>query len=262
MGEHEADGSGDVLLAGARARTAQAVRIAARAAALTQEAEPWTSEVGAPDGPSPRWSVSWRVAVVAAILLVAMGAVVVLRSHAMAPPVLVSTAQASISRGAVPDAASSAAGVVDPAADPSAPTGASAVTVHVVGAVAAPGVVSLPPGARAVDAVQAAGGATSVADLERVNLARVLSDGEQVLVPAVGEAGSLGGAGVSADGVLDLNAADAAALDGLPRIGPVLAGRIVAWRTAHGRFSSVDELGEVPGIGPALLAGLAGLVRV
>ena len=139
------------------------------------------------------------------------------------------------------------------------------MTVHVVGAVVAPGVVSLPPGARAVDAVRAAGGATPEADLDRVNLARVLSDGEQVVVPLVGgpgSSGATGGAAAPADAVLDLNAADAAALEALPRIGPVLAERIVTWRTAHGRFSSVDELGEVPGIGPSLLAALDGLVRV
>ncbi|NLE71005.1 MAG: ComEA family DNA-binding protein, partial [Actinomycetales bacterium] len=118
------------------------------------------------------------------------------------------------------------------------------------------------------------GGATAEADLAGVNLARVVADGEQVVVPRPGEAaaaavtaagggttGGTGGAGGAA-GPLDLNAADAAALDTLPGIGPVLAERIVAWRAEHGRFTSVEELTEVSGIGPTLLARLRDLVRV
>jgi competence protein ComEA len=108
----------------------------------------------------------------------------------------------------------------------------------------------------------------------RLNLARVLADGEQVLVPAPGDpvadpASPSSGAPVGAGGAvgagagpLDLNAATASALDQLPGVGPVLAGRIVAWRLAHGRFTSVDELGEVDGIGPKALERLRPLVRV
>lgn len=140
------------------------------------------------------------------------------------------------------------------------------VVVHVVGQVAAPGVVRLAAGARVVDAIDAAGGASTEADLGAVNLARVLVDGEQVVVPRPGEpvapvTSLTGTAQEPGGGPLDLNTADATALDALPGIGPVLAERIVQWRTDHGRFSSVDELAEVRGVGPSLLADLRDLVR-
>jgi len=135
----------------------------------------------------------------------------------------------------------------------------------------------MPVGARVGDAVAAAGGATPTADLAAVNLARVLVDGEQVHVPRPGESvppagsavgsagsgsgqgtGSTGGSGASgASGAkVSLNSADLAALDTLPGVGPVLAQRILDWRTEHGRFTSVEELGEVSGIGEKLLAQL------
>ncbi|GEN78532.1 hypothetical protein AFE02nite_02660 [Actinotalea fermentans] len=145
----------------------------------------------------------------------------------------------------------------------------AAVVVHVVGEVASPGVVTLEAGARVADAVAAAGGATGAADLAAINLARVLTDGEQVVVPAPGQAGAgAPGAGAASAGAaggtgrVDLNRADAAAFDTLPGIGPVLAERIVAWRDEHGRFTAVEELTEVTGIGPALLAGVRDLVEV
>jgi competence protein ComEA len=142
------------------------------------------------------------------------------------------------------------------------------VVVHVVGRVRHPGVRRLPAGSRVADAVQAAGGVTGRADLSLLNLARVLVDGEQVRVPAVGEqvgpvasagGGAAGGAGPggAAGAPVPLNTADLAALDTLPGVGPVLAQRILDWRTAHGRFTSVDELGEVSGIGEKLLAQLS-----
>ncbi len=149
-----------------------------------------------------------------------------------------------------------------------APTGV--VVVHVAGRVAAPGVVTLAAGSRVADALAAAGGAAADADLDRLNLARPLVDGEQVLVPAPGEvlppapgapAPAAGGsAPPAADGPLDLNTATEADLDDLPGVGEVLAGRIVAWRQEHGRFTSVDELAEVHGIGPKVLDGLRDLV--
>ena len=139
--------------------------------------------------------------------------------------------------------------------------------MHTVGQVRTPGLQRLPPGARVADAISAAGGATEEADLAAVNLARLLVDGEQVYVPARGEsprtppAGS-GASDESSGGTMNLNTADVAALDTLPGIGPVLAGRIVAWRQQHGRFSAVDELGEVSGIGPALLSKIRDRVAV
>jgi competence protein ComEA len=118
--------------------------------------------------------------------------------------------------------------------------------------------------------VAAAGGPTASADLTAINLARVLVDGEQVVVPAPGDTPSTGAApgasggtgGAAGSGRVDLNRADAAAFDTLPGIGPVLAERIVAWRDEHGRFTAVEELTEVTGIGPALLAGVRDLVQV
>ena len=148
------------------------------------------------------------------------------------------------------------------------------VVVHVVGRVKHPGVRRLPLGARVTDAVEAAGGVSSKADLSALNLARVLVDGEQVRVPAVGEpvasvptagggASTGGGAGVgSSRAPVSLNTADLAGLDSLPGVGPVLAQRILDWRSAHGRFTSVDELGEVSGIGEKLLAQLGPLVTL
>lgn len=147
----------------------------------------------------------------------------------------------------------------------------SAVIVHVAGAVKEPGIVELRPGDRVVDALRAAGGATSKADLGALNLARPVTDGEQVYVPLPGEsppapaavAGSSGGGGgVGSDGVVDLNTADAQALDSLPGVGPVLAERILDWRLEHGRFTSVDELAEVSGIGDKLLSQIREKVRV
>ena len=131
-----------------------------------------------------------------------------------------------------------------------------------VGAVAAPGVVRLPEGSRVVDAIAAAGGATADAQVSALNLARLLVDGEQIAVPRPGEqAAAAARARGAADGLLDLNGADEAALDALPGIGPVLAGRIVAHRE-DGPFTSVDELADVAGIGPTLLERLRELVRV
>ncbi len=138
---------------------------------------------------------------------------------------------------------------------------AAEVVVHVVGEVRRPGVRHLPAGSRVADAVAAAGGATARADLAGVNLARVLTDGEQLRVPRPGEPvqvpvaePSAGAPGAGAAATVALNTADVAALDTLPGIGPVLAQRIVDWRTEHGRFTSVDELAEVSGIGEKLLA--------
>ncbi len=157
-----------------------------------------------------------------------------------------------------------------------AASGGRLLVVHVVGDVAAPGVVRVPEGARVVDAISAAGGALASADLERVNLARLVTDGEQVHVPAPGEpillgangsadgggGGGGGGAGSGSGQPVDLNTADLAQLDTLPGVGPVLAQRIIDWRVEHTRFTTVDELGEVSGIGEKLLAQLRAKVRV
>ncbi|MGM7696593.1 helix-hairpin-helix domain-containing protein [Microbacterium sp. A84] len=135
--------------------------------------------------------------------------------------------------------------------------------VHVLGQVTHPGLYVLDGDARVVDALAAAGGTLDDADLQAVNLARPLSDGEQLIVPVSGAAAPEDGSSTPAgDGLIDLNNADQAALETLPRIGPALAKRIIDWRETNGRFQSVEDLIAVPGIGDKLLAGIRDLVRV
>lgn len=142
--------------------------------------------------------------------------------------------------------------------------------VHVFGAAQAPGLYRLAAGARVVDAVAAAGGFRDDAEPGAVNLARLLSDGEQLYVPTQEEAqqggaagpGGQAGGGIAGDGRVNLNTAGVAELDGLPRIGPSMAERIVAWRDANGRFTSVEDLLAVPGIGEKTLESLRSLVVV
>jgi competence protein ComEA len=170
-----------------------------------------------------------------------------------------------------PAAAARAAGV---GASPSAT--AAATVVDVAGLVARPGVVTLPPGSRVVDAIEAAGGVRPGTDTTGISLARLLVDGEQILVdgrpgpapaPAAqasgGPAGPAGPPGSSgAAGPVNLNTATADELDALPGVGPVLARRIVEWRQAHGGFTSAEQLGEVGGVGDKRLADLLPLVTV
>ncbi len=190
-----------------------------------------------------------------------VGDVVAPGGGARAGPVGVAAGVAPVG---VPASAAAPPGT-SPGATPS-PDGDAVVVVHVVGRVRHPGVRRLPVGSRVADAVAAAGGAASGADLAAVNLARVLVDGEQVRVPRPGEAPAAGAAGGSgspgaAPGApVSLSTADASTLDTLPGIGPVLAQRIVDWRTEHGRFTTVDELAEVSGIGEKLLAQVRPLV--
>lgn len=155
------------------------------------------------------------------------------------------------------------------------------VVVSVVGLVHAPGLVTLAPGARIADAVSAAGGALDGADTIGLNLARRVGDGEQIVVGITAPAGQPSALGSSVTtgapaapgataastaaappGPVDLNAATVEQLDALPGVGPVTAGAIVAWRAANGKFTSIDQLGEVDGIGPARLEKLRTLVRV
>lgn len=129
----------------------------------------------------------------------------------------------------------------------------ASIYVHIVGEVNSPGMFQLPIGARLVDAVFAAGGLTQDADNSSINLARELSDGEQIVVFKIGEAAEaleVGG------GLVSINRAGDKELEELPGIGPALAGRIIAWREANGGFKSKQDLLKVSGIGEKLLAGL------
>jgi len=147
---------------------------------------------------------------------------------------------------------------VTPAASAAKP---KQVYVDVVGAVRRPGLYRLAEGARIADAVRRAGGVTAKAQLELVNLAALVADGEQVVVPRRGAVALAGAApGAAPTGPVHLNSATIEQLDGLPGVGPVTAQKIVDYRAAHGGFGSVDELDAVPGIGPARLADLRALV--
>jgi competence protein ComEA len=146
------------------------------------------------------------------------------------------------------------------------------VTVHVAGAVAKPGVYDLDAAARVIDAIEAAGGGTPDADLNRLNLAAKIADGQRVLVQRVGEAapggsasaGGSGSAGGSADpsALVSLNSATQAELEVLPGIGPTLAEAIITERERRGGFRSVNELRDVRGIGEKRFADLKDKVTI
>ena len=204
-----------------------------------------------------------QLAVVA--VLVALGMAVtawwVVRSGAeeVGAPLLTQPAGALATPAVAPVSATA------PGASPSA--GGGKVTVDVAGKVRRPGIAVLPEGSRVVDALEAAGGARPGVDLSSLNLARLLVDGEQVLVGVPAPAGVLGAA-VPAPGdapagpLVNLNTATASELETLPDVGPVTAEAILAWRSEHGGFTAVDELLEVDGIGDATLATIAPHVTV
>src|SRR3954471_8181574 len=178
--------------------------------------------------------------------------------------------------------ATAAAGAPVPAASAQRPASdgvsvarppAAGAVVHVAGAVREPGVYRLPAGARVQDAVERAGGARSNGDVNAINLAAKVVDGQQVVVPAKvrGGAASAVPAGAAAAGSgatgavagppISLNNATAEQLDTLDGVGPATAQKIIAWRTQHGGFRSVADLGQVPGIGPKKLAALKDRVQ-
>ncbi len=137
------------------------------------------------------------------------------------------------------------------------------LVVHVVGQVARPGVVRLPSGSRVLDAVRAVGGVRVGGRLGPVNLARPLVDGEQIVIgPAARRTTPQVASAATQPAVVDLNAATVGDLEALPGVGPVLAARIIEWRTTHGAFTDIAELREVSGIGDAVFARIAPHVRV
>ncbi len=198
---------------------------------------------------------------VLAVLLVALAAVVLAGSYAWRARSLPDGVPAQAAPMAVEPSSPSPGLVAEPS-----PSTDQEVVVDVAGRVRRPGIVTLPLGSRVVDALAAAGGVRGKADLAGINLARVLADGEQILVTSEGAQPPAGGAGAPAGsaptGLLDLNTATLEQLDTLPGIGPVLAERIVAWRSTNGRFSTIDELKEVSGIGEARFADLSTRVAV
>ncbi|MCL1869167.1 MAG: ComEA family DNA-binding protein [Promicromonosporaceae bacterium] len=263
--EEPADGADELRarLADRRDATAAARQAAAAYAAL-QGHVPGEEELASPSG--RRWVLRPRLAIVAviAVLVVGVGlAVAAGRPHAGVEPL--GAVAAPSGAGSAPVPSDSAPPSEAPRPSPSGP----GVVVDVVGQVRKPGLITLPAGSRVADAVAAAGGAADGADLGAVNLARPVVDGEQLRVPAPGEApapaaaaGPATAAQPGPGGLVNLNTADAATLDTLPGVGPAIAARIVAWREQNGAFASVDELDEVAGIGPAMLAKLHDLVTV
>lgn len=199
---------------------------------------------------------------------VGVGAAVVLLIAAAVVAVLVSaTAQAGNSL----DLPTGTAAPLAPSTATAGATPGGGLLVHVTGAVRSAGLVSLPAGSRVVDAVAAAGGLADDADAAGVNLARPVADGEQLVVPRVGEApaaagpaagGSAGGSSAGAGAIVNLNTATQDQLETLPRIGPALAQRILDWRQANGRFVKPTDLLKVTGIGQKLFDGLKDRVAV
>lgn len=143
----------------------------------------------------------------------------------------------------------------DPTATPLPTPTPSPLRVYVSGAVVNPAVYRLPPGSLVEDAVRAAGGPASDADLDRVNLARELLDQQQVYVPRVGEGSTQptlsGGIAAPGEPLININTATAAELEMLPHIGPTTAQRIVEYRETYGPFETIEEIMEVPGVGRA-----------
>ncbi len=238
-------------------------------------------------------SLRVRVGVGAAIVLVVVALVASVLITALSPVGSTTVFDTRTGGPGQPPPASSGPSAAAPATTPGTAAeerGTHAtVLVHVLGAVTKPGVYELQEGARVIDVVGRAGGFAADADQASVNLARVLTDGEQVRVLAVGEAAPAAGAGGGAGGgsggaggagqapggtgsgsagggagasLVNLNSATELDLDALPRIGPAMAARIVAWRTDNGPFTSVDDLLEVAGIGEKTLEGLRDLVTV
>jgi len=219
----------------------------------------------------PDLSRSELAAYAACLVLVVLLGWRVLRADGEASTAPAQRRGGATTTGASPDTPSVS---VAPARDGSA-------TVHVVGAVRRPGVYRLRLGQRVEDAIRRAGGASSATDLQAINLAAKVADGQQVVVPrraAVGGGsgapasggtggaatggGGTGAAGVAPSGPINLNSATAEQLDTLDGVGPATAQKILEYRTQHGGFASVDDLAQVPGIGPKKLEALKAQVTV
>ena len=237
----------------------------------------------------PRWLVSLRAIVAAlAMMAAALGVLWWETAGVQGASAQLATAYAGkvtvppLDGSVTPTAGSASVnlGMVEEPLPPTAGLPPLRLVVHVAGAVKSPGVFLLKPDTRVYQAVEAAGGALTTAELSALNLAAPLSDGLQIVVPTREQASAMAlnpGAGIAVPapggqavpgkrpqsaGMLNLNTASAAELETLPGVGPVLAERIVTWRTAHGPYPTVEALDAVNGIGAKLLAGLRDLVTV
>lgn len=156
----------------------------------------------------------------------------------------------------VPEVASPGIPIAASSGESASSQGIDQIVVDIKGDVLSPGLVTLPAGARVADAIASAGGVTPSADVTGINLAERLSDGQMIFI---GNAQSME---LSSDPRINLNLASESDLDSLPGVGPVMAGRIIAWRESNQRFHSIEELQEVPGIGPKVFANIKPLVRI
>ncbi|MEO8908502.1 MAG: ComEA family DNA-binding protein [Microbacteriaceae bacterium] len=208
---------------------------------------------------TPR-TVRLRLGIGAAAVLV-IGALVVTVVISLLAPASGSQSVAAVT------AQTGATGQSGATGDPTGPANPGVLYVHVLGAVSSAGLYQLRTGARVVDAVAAAGGFTADANQGGVNLARAMTDGEQLIVPKIGEpaaepAAGAPGSGAAPGGKVNLNTASQAELETLPHVGPATAARILQWRTDNGRFSTVDDLMAVSGIGTKTFEALKDLVSV
>ena len=196
-------------------------------------------------------STRWKVGLGAAVVLVLVG---------LGIAVLVSAVG---SHGSTQSVSEPAPARTPGATGPSDGAPGGTIYVHILGAVTKPGLFLLKDGDRAVDAIAAAGGFTDTADQSQLNLARVLVDGEQISVPNVGEVPpAVPGAAGTVGGKINLNSADKATLETLPKVGPEMAKRIIDWRTTNGRFTAIEDLMSVSGVGAKTFEQLKDLVTV
>ncbi|MDJ0378047.1 helix-hairpin-helix domain-containing protein [Cryobacterium sp. PH31-L1] len=224
--------------------------------------------------PAARGRPRLRVGVGAAVVLLLLAlivAVIVSAIGQQAGQRTVGTGSAAIPSGSTSTFEPFDAGASAAPTDTGAGGGGAIIFVHVLGAVARPGLFQLRDGARVMDAIAAAGGLTAEADPAGVNLARIVGDGEQFYVPRQGEvppalpaagSGTVGGSSGGPAAKVNLNTATVADLDSLPRIGPTMAQRIIDYRTTNGRFTSVDGLRDVTGIGDKTFEALKDLLTV
>ncbi|WP_427017990.1 helix-hairpin-helix domain-containing protein [Pseudarthrobacter sp. P1] len=227
--------------------------------------------------PEIRWRITLRAVVLVLAVLASITAVLWFQQAQVqfdsgavdTGPAPVGVPPPGTSGAALPgtDSAAAAGATGSMAAPESGGAADARILVHVAGAVARPGIVQLAPGSRVYQAIDAAGGMLPDAAPDALNLAAAVDDGARILVPTQAQASSgvpvpAAGAVVPGGAKINLNTATAEQLAQLPRVGPVLAQRIVDWRTEHGKFNSIQELDAVSGIGAKMLEALLPLVTV